>query len=192
MKKIAGFLKAVLILIVLFLVGFLSFNIIMKVLVDHRHEEETPNVVGMSYETARQVCSSSNLYLKEINRLSNDDYPQGQIISQDPHPGIMTKRFRTVEVVVSDGPEMVSIPYLANLPVNQAKLRLENAGLQIGEKYYRYSDEVEKDILILSSPLAEERIPKGSKVDVIISLGKIQGTDNKYDKFKDMLDELKP
>ena len=192
MKKIAGFLKAVVVLIVLFLLGFLSFNIIMKVLVDHRHEEETPDVVGMSYETARQVCSSSNLYLEEVSRLNNDDYPQGQIISQDPHPGILTKRFRTVEVVVSDGPEMVSVPYLANLSVTQAKLRLENAGLKMGEKYYRYSDEVEKDLVILSSPLAEERIPRGNKIDVIVSLGKIQGTENKYDKFKDMLDELNP
>lgn len=189
MKKIAGFIKAVLLLVVLFLIGFLSFNLFMKFLVDHKHEEKTPNVVGMSFETARQVCRKNNLYLKEIDRVNNDDYLQGRIISQSPHPEIMTKRFRTVEVVVSDGPEMVSIPYLADLTLMQAKLKLENAGLILGEKHYRYSEEVGKDKVVLSNPLAEDRIPRGSAVDVIVSLGKIAGSNSKYDKYKDLLDE---
>jgi eukaryotic-like serine/threonine-protein kinase len=189
MKKIAGFFKAVLLLILLFLIGFLSFNLIMKILVDHRHEEETPSVVGMSFETARQVCRNNSLYLEEIKRLNNDDLPQGQIISQNPNPGIMTKRFRTVKVVVSDGPEMVAIPFLANLTVTQAKMKLQNAGLKLGKKNYRYSEEVHKDLVILSNPLAEQRIPRGSQIDVIVSLGKIQGNDKKYDKYKDLLDE---
>ncbi|MCF7912749.1 MAG: PASTA domain-containing protein [Candidatus Cloacimonetes bacterium] len=189
MKKIAGFFKAVLLLILLFLIGFLSFNLFMKILVDHKHEEKTPSVVGMSFETARQVCRNNNLYLEEVKRLNNDDLPQGQIISQNPNPGIMTKRFRTVKVVVSDGPEMVVIPFLANLTVIQAKMKLQNAGLMLGEKNYRYSDEVQKDLVMLSNPLAGQPTPRGSKIDVIVSLGKIQGSDNKYDKYKDLLDE---
>jgi len=192
MKRIAGFFKAVLILILLFLIGFLSFNLVMKILVDHKHEEKTPNVTGMSFETGRQVCRNNNLYLEEVKRINSDEIPQGQIISQDPHPDIMTKRFRTVKVVVSDGPEMVSIPFLANLTVTQAKLKLQNAGLKLGEKNYRYSDEVEKDLVILSNPLAEQRIPRGSQIDVIISLGKIQGSDSKYDKYKDLLNDMNP
>jgi serine/threonine-protein kinase len=192
MKKIFGFIKAVIILIVLFLVGFLAFNIFMKFAVDHRNEEKTPNVVGMSFETARQVCRNNNLYLEEISRINNNDFPLGQIISQDPHPGIMTKRYRTVEVVVSEGPEMVSIPYLAGLSALQAKLRLENAGLTLGKTHYRYSGDVEKDKVMLSNPLADERVPRGSSVDIIISLGKIEGSDSKYEKYKDLLDELNP
>jgi eukaryotic-like serine/threonine-protein kinase len=192
MKKVFGFIKAVFLLILLFLAGFIAFNLVMKIMVDHRQEEKTPDIVGMSFETARQVCRNNNLYLEEIKRINNDDLPQDRIISQEPHPGIMTKRFRTVKVVVSEGPEMVSIPYLANLSVMQAKLKLENAGLIIGERHYRYSDEVEKNLVTLSSPLADERIPKGNPVHVIVSLGKIQGGDNRYEKYKDLLDELQP
>jgi len=192
MKKIAGFFKAVLILILLFLIGFLSFNLVMKIFVDHRQEEKTPSVTGMSFETARQVCRNNNLYLEEVKRIISDDFPQGQIISQDPHPDIMTKRFRTVKVVVSDGPEMVAIPFLANLTVTQAKVKLQNAGLKLGKKNPRYSDEVDKDLVILSNPLAEQRIPRGSQIDIIISLGKFQGSDSKYDKYKDDLNDLNP
>ncbi|MCF7919297.1 MAG: PASTA domain-containing protein [Candidatus Cloacimonetes bacterium] len=192
MKKLFGFIKAVLLIIILFFLGFLLFNFAMRLLVDHKHEEKTPDVTGMSFEVARQVCRNNNLYLEEIERVNNDEYAQGKIISQEPHPGILTKRFRTVKVVVSAGPELVKIPFLANLTVNQARLNLENAGLIMGEKQYRYSDVVEKDKLISSSPLAEEELPRGSKVDLIISLGKMQSNDNRYDKYKDLLESDTP
>jgi beta-lactam-binding protein with PASTA domain len=45
---------------------------------------------------------------------------------------------------------------------------------------------------MLSNPLADERVPRGSSVDIIISLGKIEGSDSKYEKYKDLLDELNP
>lgn len=189
MKKIFGFLKAAFLLIFLFVLGFLLFNLTMRFLVDHKHEEKTPSVIGMSFETARQVCNNNNLYLEEVSRISNEEFAKGRVISQEPHPGIMTKRFRTVKVVVSDGPEMVTIPFLANLSVNQARLNLENAGLKLGEKQYRYSEVVAKDRLVSSNPLAEQEVPRGSTVDVIISLGKIQASDDRSNRYKDLLDE---
>lgn len=190
MKKIFGFLKAVVLLIFLFVLGFLGFNLIMRFMVDHKHEEKTPAVIGMSFETARQVCQNNNLYLEEVSRISNDEYQKGRIISQEPHPGIMTKRFRTVKVVVSDGPEMVTIPFLANLSVHQARLNLENAGLMLGEKQYRYSEVVDKDRVISSNPLAEQDVPRGSSVDVIVSLGKIQAGGQRSSKYKELLEEM--
>jgi len=192
MKKIFGFIKAALLLVVLFFLGFIVFNFAMRLLVNHRHEEKTPNVTGMSFEVARQVCGNNNLYLEQIESVNNEDIAQGKIISQEPHPGIMTKRFRTVKVVVSDGPELVNVPFLANLTVKQAKLKLENAGLAMGDKQYRYSDVVDKDRLINSTPLAEQEVPRGSKVDIIVSLGKMQGSDNRYDKYKDLLEDDSP
>ena len=192
MKKIFGFIRAALLLIVLFFLGFIVFNFAMRLLVDHRHEEKTPNVTGMSFETARQVCRNNNLYLEQIERVNSEEFAQGKIISQKPYPGILTKRFRTVKVVVSDGPELVNVPFLANLTVKQARLKLENAGLELGEKQFRYSDVVDKDRAINSTPLAEQEVPRGSKVDLIVSLGKMQGSDNRYDKYKDLLEEDSP
>lgn len=189
MKKIWGFIKAVILLMFLFVLGFVVFNLAMRMLVDHQHEEKTPAVIGMSFETARQICRNNNLYIEEVSRINNDEYAKGQIISQEPHPGIMTKRFRTVKVVVSDGPEMVTIPFLANLSIHQARLNLENAGLNIGEKQFRYSDLVEKNKVISSNPLAEQDVPRGSKVDVIVSLGKIQTSNQQSNRYKELLED---
>ncbi|MBT4333356.1 MAG: PASTA domain-containing protein, partial [Candidatus Cloacimonetes bacterium] len=112
---------------------------------------------------------------------------KGKIISQKPNPGIMTKKYRTISVVLSNGPEMVRIPYLDNLSIVQAKLKLENAGLFIGEKVFRYSDEVAKGKVIYSQPLADELIPKKSEVEVIVSLGKYTTSSGDDNKWKDLL-----
>jgi serine/threonine-protein kinase len=189
MNKIVGFFKAAGILIVIFIAGFIILNFMMLILVDHKREEMTPDVVGMGFEEAHQLCRDNNLYLEEVDKVGSNEYALGEIVSQEPHPGIMTKRFRTVKVVVSEGAEHIRIPFLANMTERQAKSKLGNAGLELGEKQYRYSDEVEKDLIISSSPMAEVDVSRGTKVDLIISLGKMQDTDNRYDKYKDLLEE---
>ena len=100
----------------------------------------------------------------------------------------MTKKYRTVSVVLSNGPEMVRIPYLDNLSIVEAKLKLENAGLFLGEKVFRYSDEVKKGKVIYSQPMADELIPKKSK-KIIISLGKYTTSSGDDNKWKNLLGE---
>jgi len=41
-----------------------------------------------------------------------------------------------------------------------------------------------------TQPMAEEMIPKGSEVSVVISLGKLVGSKKDINKYKDLLDEL--
>lgn len=192
MKIVFGFIKAVLLLAIFFVIGFVAFNVTMLLWVGHSNEEKTPEVIGMSFETARQVCKKNNLYLEQIDSVINDEFPKGRIVSQEPNPGIMTKRFRTVKVVVSQGPEMTEVPYLDNLSISQAKLKLENAGLILGEINPRYSDEVKKDKVIISNPLAGSKIPRNGTVDIEISLGKMQDVEAKKRKYEELLKEETP
>jgi serine/threonine-protein kinase len=101
----------------------------------------------------------------------------------------MTKKHRTVHVVISKGPEMVRIPYLDNLSIVEAKLKLENAGLSLGKKVFRYSNEVDKGNIVNSRPMADELIPKKSDVDVVISLGKYTTSSGDDNKWKNLLGE---
>jgi len=84
---------------------------------------------------------------------------------------------------------MVRIPFLYNLNVIEAKLKLENAGLKLGEKIYRYSDDVEQGKVVYSQPVADELIAKRSGVDVIISLGKYSSNSSTNNKWRDLLNK---
>jgi serine/threonine-protein kinase len=190
MAKFKSFSLAVILLIVLFFIGFFGINIIMKFIVGHGNEVEVPNLKGVDFDVARKKLKEMNLYLQKTDFVHDEDIEKGKIISQEPHAGIITKEFRKVEVVVSEGPEMVRIPFLENLSVSAAKLKLENVGLKMGEQKYRYSDEVEADKIIYSQPFADELIPRNSTVQVIVSLGKLPQVSDKRDEYKSLLDQL--
>ncbi len=188
MKKIKSFLIAVLILILVFIIGFFGINVAMKIVVGHGNEVKVPDIIGMNYAVARKQCKGFKLYVQEEELLHNDEIEKGRIISQNPHPNILTKKYRTISVVVSKGPEMVRIPYLDNLSIREAKLKLENAGLFLGNKIYRYSDVVKKNRIVYSRPNADDLIARKSEVDVIISLGELPDASDKYDKYKNLLE----
>jgi len=187
MKNVGSILISIGLLLIVFLIGFFLFNIVMKIAVGHGSEVDVPNLIDKDFNIAVKTCENNKLYLEQIEVVNNDEIEKGRIISQNPHAGIKTKKFRTIEVVVSNGPEMVRIPFLYNLSTKEAKLKLENAGLQLGEKIYRYSDDVAKNKVVYSQPVADELIAKRSAVDVIVSLGSYtSSTDNKW---KNLLDD---
>ena len=189
MQKVKSFFKALFCLILIFAVGFLLVNVIMKLVVGHGNEVLVPNLVNTDYNVAIKICVDHKLYLQQIEVVNNDEFEKGRIISQNPHPNIKTKKYRTVEVVVSNGPEMVRIPFLYNLKVVEAKLKLENAGLNLGKKIYRYSDDVDEGKVVYSQPVADELIAKRSGVDVIVSLGKYSSNSSSNSKWKDLLND---
>ena len=189
MQKYKAILMAVGIMFVVFIVAFFGTDIVMKIIVGHRNEVIVPDLRDMDFVVARKKCKEHKLYLEQKELVHNDEIEKGKIISQNPNPDIMTKKHRTISVVVSNGPEMVRIPYLDNLRVVEAKLKLENAGLTIGEKIYRYSEEVVKGKVLYSQPMADELIPKRSAVNVVVSLGKYSTSSSSNDKWKNLLDD---
>ena len=190
MKKIKGFLLSLLLITFAGLIGLIGINFGMKLYVGHRNEVKVPNLKGKNIDVAIMKCKSMDLYLQEMEYIHNDEVEKDKIISQEPHPDIMTKKFRTIKVTVSKGPEQVHIPYLDNLDLTEAKVKLENAGLQLGKKIFRYSNAVKKGKVMYSQPMADELIARKSTVDVIISLGKLPSTKTNMDKYKNMLDDL--
>ncbi len=185
--RIKALLFTLLIIIGLFIIGFLGTNIFMKLVVGHGNDVKVPDLAGMNFNVAVKKCDNLKLYLEKSELVHSDEYEKGQIISQQPHPSIMTKKYRTINVVVSEGPEMVRIPYLFNLTITEAKLKLESAGLNLGEKKYRYSDLVEKDRIIYSEPMADDLIARKSEVSIAVSLGKLENSSNS-NKWRNLLD----
>ncbi|MBN1949113.1 MAG: PASTA domain-containing protein [Candidatus Cloacimonetes bacterium] len=190
MIKIKAFIVSAAIIIAIFLAGFVLVNIIIRIAVGHRNEVMVPNMIGMDYNVATKKCEGLSLYLEQTGNIHHESYEKGTIISQEPHPDIYTKKFRTIKVVVSEGPEMVRIPFLYNLTLTEARLKLENAGLQLGEVKHRYSDMVEVDKIIYSEPMADDLIARKSSVTVAVSLGPLNDS-SKSNKWRQLLEEDK-
>ena len=187
-KKTRAFFLAILAIMVIFVIAFFGTDFIMKIVVGHSNEVLVPDIVGLNINVAVKKCKTQNLYVEVEKRLNDAGIDKDNIISQTPHHGINTKKFRTIKVMVSDGPEIVRMPNLANLSVAGAKLKLENLELVLGKISYRYSNDVIKGNVIKTFPLAEDLIARKSSVDIFVSLGMIQNSSSDS-KWQDLMNE---
>jgi eukaryotic-like serine/threonine-protein kinase len=97
---------------------------------------EVPNVVGKSYDEAVKTLSAKRFKVTRQDEYS-DTVPAGQVIRHDPVKGAEAPRDSMVTVVVSRGPDVVTVDDYRGMTVEDAVIALEEAGLQAEVVSYR-------------------------------------------------------
>ncbi len=183
-KHIKAIVLAVFAMLLVLGLGVLAANGIMLAVVGHGQEILVPVIANINFNTARRICMKNDLYMQVEDKRHSDTIEKGNIISQKPEANTKTKKNRIVNVVISLGPEEVKVPYLDNITPPEAILRLQNMELKVGKKISRYSDVISAGKIISSVPLGEDYVPKGSSVDIIISMGKVPSSEKKNTYWK--------
>lgn len=139
-------------------------------------EQETipmVNVVGL-YKTAAEEQMKKNGFTNYTFKEQTDaTVEKGYVISQSVDDGTAITKDTAITIVISSGKEMISVPNVVNYEDSQATTLLEEAGLKVTHGY-AYDDNVEKDHVISSDPVAGTEVEEGSTVKIIISNGKEQ------------------
>jgi serine/threonine-protein kinase len=91
-----------------------------------------PNLTGMSVEDATAALAAQGLVLAQLEPEFNDVTAAGLIARQDPAADATVDRGATISVAVSKGQDLVGVPPLANLTLQQATDTLSAAGLTVG------------------------------------------------------------
>jgi serine/threonine-protein kinase len=97
---------------------------------------EVPNVVGKTYDEAARTLTARRFKVTRQDEYS-DTVPAGQVIRHDPVKGEEAPRDSTVVVVVSRGPDLVTVDDYRGMTVEDAVIALEDAGLQAEVVSYR-------------------------------------------------------
>ena len=96
---------------------------------------------------------------------------KGYVISQSIDDGTSITKDTQITIYVSSGKEKTKVPNVLGYEDSQATTLLEEAGLKVTHGY-AYDDNVEKDHVISSDPVAGTEVEEGSTVKIIISNGK--------------------
>ncbi|WP_026701016.1 Stk1 family PASTA domain-containing Ser/Thr kinase [Salibacterium aidingense] len=116
---------------------------------------EVPDVQNMTEEDAIQELEEASL-TGESERTSDDNVEEGHVISQDPGSGTMVKEESTVQLFVSDGPEMDEMPDLTGVSRDKAEEMLDGfAGIEYSPSE---TSEYPPDQIIEQEPQAGESI----------------------------------
>jgi serine/threonine-protein kinase len=126
-------------------------------------------VVGITQENAVRLIENAEL-TAEVRRRADEEVSEGTVIEQSPQAGAKIAKGETVIIVVSSGLPQVTVPKVANLPLNQATQRLSDAGLdwRVNEVF---SERVEAGVVISQDPRPEQRVDQGTTVTLRVSKG---------------------
>jgi beta-lactam-binding protein with PASTA domain len=158
-----------LLLFVLGSAAFLSAITGMRLAIVGR-EVTVPNLVGRSLNDAERELGALGLSLI----IADHEYssvPAGAVVRQNPPPGMPVKVGQRVQVVLSLGPQNVTVPSLVDLTLRAAQLRLLTAGLQLGEVSYLYTAQQPAGFVIQQDPPAGTAGVSSLRVSVLVSQG---------------------
>jgi len=126
---------------------------------------QVPDVTGTTQERAEERLAKRGLVAEVTEEQFSDDVPEGDVISQSPADGVLYKG-DTVELVISQGPELVEVPRVVAMGVDAATERLEAEG---------FSVEVQDDpssiglgFVFRTDPGAGAMAPKGSTITLYL------------------------
>jgi serine/threonine-protein kinase len=123
-----------------------------------------PNLAGVAVAEAQAQLEAAGLVVTTTEEFSTE-YPEGQVVSSTPAKGERVPVGSTVALVVSKGPPPVEVPYLIDMPKDDAVGLLQSLGLnvEINEPPFTPLDRV-----ISQDPAAGTLIPAGSTVTITI------------------------
>lgn len=130
---------------------------------------EVPALIGKSVPDATMLLKNSGLSLEVQGGDYHVNIPQGFIISQDIRHGERIEKGGSVKVYISKGKATFVVPYLEGMDVEDVKLTLSNAGLEIGKTTWVHSDTQEKNRIIAQRPL--QGYSDSNKVNLLVSMG---------------------
>jgi len=130
---------------------------------------QVPDLVGLSQEEARRLVEEAGLQLAVVGERHDSSIPALNIIAQMPPAGQMVREGETIGVVISQGPNFVSVPAVEGLPITAAEPGLREMGLDISQKGV-WSKEAE-GVILSQDPPAGSIVSEGSVVTLIVSSG---------------------
>lgn len=131
-------------------------------------------IVANYTQTQADTKLGTDLGLKLLHDYEyNDTVEEGRVITTNPVPLSMVIKGDTVTIVISNGAkiEQAVVPELIGKSLNTATGLVENRGLEIGEVEYAPSDTYAKNQITYQSYTSGQMVEKGTKINVIVSLG---------------------
>ncbi|HEY3317637.1 MAG TPA: Stk1 family PASTA domain-containing Ser/Thr kinase [Coriobacteriia bacterium] len=124
-----------------------------------------PLVQGKSQDAATSALQNAGFKVK-VQKQTSTDVPKGTVIDSDPSGGSQAPAGSTVTIIVSGGPEMVTVPNVKTLPEPQAQSKLEGLGFAVTVDSTATPDPSMVGKIVDQTPVGGSLAPKGSTVTI--------------------------
>jgi len=131
-----------------------------------------PDVLGKTEAEATALLEAQGLQVVPAPREYNREVPEGSVVEQVPGPSTArgTKRGSSVTLVVSKGPEPVTVPNVEGRPRGDAEAAVADAGL-LSKVVQVFDDDVPTGIVISQNRPAGTTASRGDTLTLTVSKG---------------------
>lgn len=156
-------------LFILTSVAFLSALTAMRFAIQGR-EVVMPDLVGQNAHDAQNMLFKERLGFLVEDRIYSS-LPLDAVVRQSPTGGVRVKTGEYAHVILSLGPQKVTIPRVEDASLRFAKIELLRDGLQLGEIASLYLPGGPVDSVIRQDPAPGSSNVVSPHVDLLVSLG---------------------
>src|SRR6202023_1860276 len=130
-----------------------------------------PNVEGLPQDAATAAIAAAKLMVGTVTQQSSNTVATGNVIFKDPASGNSVAQGSPVNLVISSGPQMVTVPNVEGLPQDAATTAITAVKLMGGTVTQQSSNTVATGNVISQDPASGSSVAQGSPVNLVISSG---------------------
>ena len=130
-----------------------------------------PNVTSLTQAEAVAALEAVGLVIATTTNENHETIPAGNVIRQDPEASSQVEQGSPINLVVSLGPPMVTVPDVTGLTQSVAEATIPDANLVVGTITSENNDTTAAGTIIRQNPEAGTQVEEGSMVNLVVSLG---------------------
>lgn len=139
----------------------------------------TPDVVAKTQADAEATIVASGFTVGEVTEDNSLDVPQGTVISMSPEPDTKLAPDSPIDLVVSAGPRILTVPALEGLSTADAEQAITDAGFVVDAETHvtEFSGSIEADHVIRGTTETGETLPQEmaeqQTIRLVVSAGSV-------------------
>jgi len=128
-----------------------------------------PNVQGRTLAQASSALEKAGFTVGGTTSKVTDEANPGTVLAQRPDAGTRAERTATVDLIIA-ARETVEVPDVVGESFERARTMLTEAGLAVGRREIRQTEEATPGVVLSQNPGARTRAPQGQAISLVLAV----------------------
>lgn len=132
---------------------------------------QIPQLSGQSAASAEQALDAGRV-TSSPKKIFDDEVKEGLVVGSEPEAGTTIRRYQSVELLISKGPELFAVPNVVGLEESTAQKVLKDAQIEPGKATKEYDESIAAGQIVSQKPKPEAEVRRGTQVSYVVSRGR--------------------